>query len=324
MDTGTHLLMGLGLGGLALNDPQLAAHTAGPWAVVVGTVLGSQAPDADSVFRLKSYSFHLRHHRGISHSIPFWFIWTALITALVAALFPDIPWTRVAPWIFLSVVLHVVTDLFNPYGTQGFWPFSRKWIAWNVIHIIDPVIFLSHLAAIALWALGLARPGPLFALLYAGLIVYFAWRTVEHRIISRRLPELDPGHRQEHRYALLPTLSLWRWNVVRESPDGEYAIGEYTWRNGLKWHQRLKSDAGPAVEAASRHPDVQTLLKLTPFACVQVHPKPWGFEVWWIDLRFPFRERYPFAAIVMLNRQGETLRSFVGWPSEKRLGADGG
>lgn len=324
MDTGTHLLMGLGVGGLALNDPQLAAHAAGPWAAVIGTVLGSQAPDADAALRLKSYSLYLRHHRGISHSVPFWFIWTALITALVAMLFPAVPWMRVAPWVFLSVVVHVVTDLFNPYGTQGFWPFSRRRIAWNVIHIIDPVIFLAHLAAIALWVLDLARPGPLFTWLYAGLAVYVVWRTLEHRRIVRRLPSLDPAHRPGDRYALLPTLSLRRWNVVRQSPGGEYGIGEYTRRNGLKWHYRLKSHEGPEVEAASRHPDVQTLLKLTPFACVQVHPQPWGYEVWWIDLRFPYRKHDPFAAIVMLNREGEPVRSFVGWPGDKHLAAGNG
>jgi inner membrane protein len=326
MDTGTHLLFGLGLGGLALNDPFLAEHPSGQWAVVVGTVLGSQAPDADILLKLRSYPVYLRHHRGISHSVPFLFVWTGLITAFVAVLFPDVPWQRVAPWILLATAVHVATDLFNPYGTQGFWPFSRKWIAWSAIHIIDPVVFGAHLAAIALWVAGgdRLRPGALFAVMYILLALYFAWRTLERGLISRRLPALDLSRRPGDRYALLPTLALRRWSVLRESDDGLYAIGEWTPSGGLKWLDVLKSHNGPQVDAASRHPDVQTLLKLTPFACVQVHPRDWGYEVRWIDLRFPAQRQNPFAAIVMLDKKGEPLRSHIGWLNGKKFAGGGG
>ncbi|HEY8528271.1 MAG TPA: metal-dependent hydrolase [Paenibacillaceae bacterium] len=326
MDTGTHLLFGLGLGGLALIDPYLAEHPSGQWAVMIGTVLGSQAPDADIVLKLKSYPVYLRHHRGISHSVPFLFVWTGLITAVVAALFPEVPWQRTAPWILLATAVHVATDLFNPYGTQGFWPFSRKWIAWSAVHIIDPVVFTAHLAAIALWMFGgtRVRPGALFAVLYAALALYFIWRVLERRRIGRRLPAQDPSHRPGDRYALLPTFSLGRWSVLKESEGGVYAIGEWTPSGGLKWHEVLRSHNGPQVDAASRHPDVQTLLRLTPFACVQVHPRDWGYEVRWIDLRFPARRQDPFAAIVLLDKRGVPFRSHIGWLNGKSFAGGGG
>jgi len=45
MDTGTHFAMGIGLFGLAHLDPAVASHPVTAQAVLLGTVLGSQAPD---------------------------------------------------------------------------------------------------------------------------------------------------------------------------------------------------------------------------------------------------------------------------------------
>jgi len=152
MDSGTHLVFGLGLGGLALTDPVISSHPYGPVAVLIGTVLGSQAPDADTVLRFKSNADYIRNHRGLSHSLPALACWAALLTLILSLAFRTVPWTHLLLWILIAVLVHVATDLFNSYGTQAFRPFTRKWIAWNVIHIFDPAIFLSHLAAILLWA----------------------------------------------------------------------------------------------------------------------------------------------------------------------------
>lgn len=69
MDTGTHLIMGIGLGGLAAIDPVVAANPAIHTAVLLGTVIGSQAPDLDGLLRLKGNAIYIRNHRGISHSL---------------------------------------------------------------------------------------------------------------------------------------------------------------------------------------------------------------------------------------------------------------
>ncbi|MCY7585805.1 hypothetical protein MH131_18875, partial [Bacillus safensis] len=45
MDTGTHVVMGISLGGLALLDPAVSADPHMAHAVMIATIAGSQAPD---------------------------------------------------------------------------------------------------------------------------------------------------------------------------------------------------------------------------------------------------------------------------------------
>ncbi|MBB6730711.1 metal-dependent hydrolase [Cohnella zeiphila] len=318
MDSGTHLVFGLGLGGLALTDPVISSHPYGPLAVLIGTVLGSQAPDADTVLRFKSNADYIKNHRGLSHSLPALAGWTALLTVILSLSFRTVPWTHLMLWILLAVLVHVATDLFNSYGTQAFRPFTSKWIAWNIIHIFDPVIFLSHIAAILLWMTGWAEPRVIFPVLYSLLALYYGWRTLVHRRLAAKLPGTDPDRREGDRYTLLPTLSLSRWNVVRQSSDCRYGIGE--WDSGkLVWLETTKCDDDPAVDASKRTKEVQAFLNVTPFPCAQVKPKSWGYEVRWVDIRYRHRRQYPFVAVVMMDANLAPLQSYVGWLSDDRL-----
>ena len=51
MDTGTHVVMGVGLAGLATLDPVVANDPVLFGSVFVGTMLGSQAPDFDTILK---------------------------------------------------------------------------------------------------------------------------------------------------------------------------------------------------------------------------------------------------------------------------------
>lgn len=79
MDTATHLVMGIGLAGLSFVDPVVASDPKLAGAVMLATILGSQAPDADTALRLKDNAIYIRNHRGITHSLPFLILWPALI-----------------------------------------------------------------------------------------------------------------------------------------------------------------------------------------------------------------------------------------------------
>ncbi|MFC5702886.1 metal-dependent hydrolase [Cohnella faecalis] len=318
MDTGTHFVFGLGLGGLAMTDPVIASHPYGPIAVLIGTVIGSNAPDSDSLLRFKSNADYIKNHRGLSHSFPAIVGWTGLITVALSLAFRSIPWWHIGFWVLLSVVVHVFVDLFNSYGTQAYRPVSKQWVAWNIIHIFDPFIFSAHLLAIFMWITGAADPKVVFPVLYALLAVYYGWRTLVHRRLSRQVPSRDAKRRKGDRYTLLPTLSLYRWNVVRLSEDGTYGVGE--WHNRrLQWFDVLKCDVHPAVEASKQHPDVKAFLSVTPFPCGHVKPHTWGYEVRWIDIRYRYRKQYPFVAVVMMDLSYAPLQSYVGWLSDERL-----
>lgn len=318
MDTGTHFVIGLGLAGLAYIDPVVAADSTVATAVLIGTVLGSQAPDTDGLLRLRGNAVYIKNHRGLSHSLPAVALWTVAITLLLALIFPGLPLLHVGLWVFIAVGFHVFSDLFNTYGTQAARPFTEKWIGWNVIHIFDPIIFCSHLVAIFLWSVGLAEPAFLFSVLYLFLAFYYVWRTTIHYMLEKRLPRHDPLFVPGCRYYLIPTVSLYHWNIVRRNVDGSYRLGE--WRNHqLSWIDEVHGDQHPAVEASRKQADIAAFLYYSSFALAEVRDHPGGYEVRWVDVRYRHRKQYPFIAVAVLDHQYRPIDSYVGWVSDSRL-----
>ncbi|MFD1956230.1 metal-dependent hydrolase [Paenibacillus thailandensis] len=319
MDSGTHFIMGIGIGGLAMIDPVVAASPAVSTAVLIGTIAGSEAPDLDSLLRFRGNAVYIRNHRGLSHSIPAIAIWTVLITGVLQLFYRgSLPWLHVGGWVLLSVVIHVLTDLFNAYGTQAMRPFNDKWISWNVIHIFDPIIFTTHLVAILLWATGAARPQIVFPLLYLFLAVYFVWRTLSSRSLLKRLPVLDPLPFEPSRYFLFPTISLNQWHIVKKIGDGSFMIGKLM-NEKVAWLDHVECSSHPAVERSKHDPSVRSFLYLTKFACAETVEHDWGYEVRWADVRYLHRKQFPFVAVLLMNKQFETVGSYVGWQSTDRL-----
>ncbi|WP_426451630.1 metal-dependent hydrolase [Paenibacillus sp. S-38] len=319
MDTGTHLVIGFGLAGLAYIDPVVAADPAVSTAVLFGTVAGSQAPDADTLLRLRGNAVYVRNHRGLSHSLPALALWTLLIAGILRLSFGELPMLHVTAWVFGAVAFHVFTDLFNTYGTQALRPISERWVSWNIIHIFDPFIFLSHVLAIFLWSLKLARPEMLFPLLYAVIGFYYLWRSWLHHHLEKNLYQKDIGYEPGDRYTLIPTVHPYHWQIVKRKELGGYELGEY--RNGtIKWVDRIHCQAHPAVDASKNHPNVQALLYFSSYACAEVREKPWGYEVVWTDVRYRHRKNYPFVAVLLMDHAYHPLDSYVGWVSETNLG----
>lgn len=319
MDTGTHLVIGIGLAGLAMIDPVVAAHPSVHTAVLLGTIAGSQAPDLDGLLRIKGNACYIRNHRGISHSLPAIAIWTILITGLLQLIYKgSLPWLHIGGWVLLAVCLHVFTDLFNAYGTQAMRPFSDKWISWNIIHTFDPVIFLIHVIAILLWAGGLVNPALMFPILYIFIAFYFVWRTITSRKIMRALPVIDNEHREGDHYIAIPTISLSIWNIVKQVKDGSFVIGNLR-NGGIRWLDRVSCSDHPAVEKSRNDPAIRSFLYFTRFACADVKEHSWGYEVRWSDVRYRHRKQYPFVGVLLMNKQYETVGSYVGWLSDERL-----
>jgi len=91
MDTSTHITMGFGLAGLAYLDPNVATNPELATAVMIGTVIGSNAPDFDYTIKiLKGNGMYTEHHRGLSHSLPAIIIWPILIAYIIFVLFNQI------------------------------------------------------------------------------------------------------------------------------------------------------------------------------------------------------------------------------------------
>lgn len=319
MDTATHFAYGIGLAGLAHIDPNVTADVWTTAAVSVGTILGSQAPDADTLYRFHSNEKYVRNHRGLSHSVPAWFVWTLAISAGICLAFPGVNFFTVACWVMIAVLVHVATDLFNAYGTQAFRPFTKRWIRWNVIHIFDPFTFGAHVAAIVLWISGLVQPQTVFPVLYGILALYFVWRTLVHRRVERSCPSLDKTGLPGDSYTALPTVHWNVWNIVRRRGENQYAVGTWSKDAGLIWNGLLVSRTSPEIEASREHPAVASFLSFCPFPCADAERQGTDVIVRWVDVRYQYRKQFPFVAVVKYNGNMEPVFSFVGWISDEKL-----
>ncbi|WP_342526128.1 metal-dependent hydrolase [Chryseomicrobium sp. FSL W7-1435] len=310
MDTGTHIVMGIALGGLATIDPVVANHSVTFTAVLAGTIIGSQAPDIDTVLKLRNNAVYIRHHRGATHSIPSVVAWPLLITLGLSFIFPSADMMHVWLWTFLAVFLHVFVDIFNSYGTQALRPISNQWVALGVINTFDPIIFGIHVIGLLLWALG-ANPVPTFLIMYAIIIVYYVIRfQVQHAVrhaVKLKIPNAE-------RIIIAPTMRFYQWRIA--AIDGNhYYVGRAYGRNITIYDkfERQPLPENKIVQAALKDKNIDAFLSFSPIYRWEITRHDALHEVRFIDLRYRSNDYYPFVAVAHLNDELEIVNSYTGW-----------
>src|SRR5690606_2960152 len=223
MDTGTHIVMGIALGGLAMADSAVAGSTITTTAVIAGTIIGSQAPDIDTVLKLRDNAVYIRHHRGVTHSIPAVLLWPILISGALWLIFPEANLLHLWLWTFLAVFLHVFVDIFNSYGTQALRPISNKWVALGVINTFDPIIFGAHLFALMCWAFG-ANPVWTMAILYIILFFYYVARFAVQHAVKKAVQHTIPGTTN---IIVAPTMRFFQWRIAADTATHHYVGRAY-------------------------------------------------------------------------------------------------
>jgi inner membrane protein len=315
LDTGTHFIMGIGLAGLAQLDPVVAGTPGMSEAVMIATILSSQVPDLDTLYRIKGNSFYIRNHRGASHSLPALPIYGLGSTILISFLYTDIPLFHIFLWSMIAVLIHVFTDLLNGYGTKAFLPFTDKWVSWNVLPIFDAFIFTSHLAGILLWFLGFS-PGPLFAGIYGLIALYILWRMKIKKRMQIIVKRSILGDGELH---LFPNIHPYQWNYIHYNKE-RIKIGEVRNQTVL-WEEMLSIDQmnHPAVETAKQDPHIQNFLHFSRFAYMEFWEREFGYEVRWVDLRYRNKRNMPLLAVIYLNKNYQMIDRYVGWKKEENV-----
>ena len=190
MEPVTHFLFGANMGRAGLNRKTALATAT--------LTLAAEAPDLDVFSRFGGSAFALNHHRGFTHS----FLGVPLVAAAVVAFMygiwrlrgrktrdPNLPprWGLLFVYACLAGLSHILLDYTTAYGVRPFWPFSERWISWDIVYIIEPVLLVVLI-------LGLAVPA-LFSL-------------VNQEISSGRKDKHPPG-RVAATVALLATFAFW-------------------------------------------------------------------------------------------------------------------
>lgn len=314
MDTGSHLLFGVTLAGASLAIPAVAAEPSLLHAIAVATVLGSHAPDFDTVARLRGQTTYLRVHRGITHSLPAPLVWAIAIGWPSAILFGQMAHVGlIVLWTLLAVLFHIGLDLFNGYGVQCLRPFSRRWLHLDSLCLFDPYLFAGHAAAALLWLTGaVPAAGMMFIAVYALTLLYIGWRLVER---FRKQRQLQKHFGEGKKISLLPHLSGRSWQFVANGPEA-YETGTVDSR-GIHVDETIakascSSGTEPAM-AAMGTDGVRTFLSFATNVHVQVLEKLDGYVVTWRDVRFSYKHKMPYSAAVTLDRQLNVQSSTLGW-----------
>lgn len=310
MDTGTHIVMGIALGGLATIDPAVQNDPTLFTAVLAGTVIGSHAPDFDTIFKLRNNATYIRHHRGASHSLPAIILWGFIVSGIIFLFVPEVNFFHLWLWTFIAVCLHVFVDLFNAYGTQAFRPFTSKWIALGFINTFDPYIFGLNVVFIIAWILG-ANPGITWAIIYAVIVLYYIKRYLDKREIREKIKEFYPNAIQ---IVTSPTMKQNYWRVAI-STNNRFYVG--TVENGhieiIDEFEKVPLPDTPVMEAAKKDKNIASFLNFSPVYRWEITEFETFIEVRFIDLRYRSKGYYPFVAVVQLDRRLDIISSYAGW-----------
>lgn len=310
MDTGTHFVMGIALGGFALVDPVVSNDAITAQSVLIAAVVGSQIPDIDTVLKLRNNAVYIRNHRGITHSFPAVLLWPIVIAMTLYSIFPESNLLHLWLWSFIAVALHVFVDIFNAYGTQALRPFSSKWVALGWINTFDPFIFSIHVVGILLWLLG-GDPRIIFTAVYIILIVYYLYRFAIRKAVINSIKRLIPDAEQ---VILNPTIKFFQWRVAVIAKDKFYVARAYK-RNIvlLDEFKRVPLPDNPMMDVAIMDKNIQAFLSFSPVYRWEIEEEPSHIEVRFIDLRYRSKDHYPFFAIVKMDYNLNVLSSYTGW-----------
>lgn len=168
---------------------------------------------------------------------------------------PEALFWWIALW-FAVLFTHPLLDIFTPYGTLFFWPFSDWRVALHGVPIIDPFYSLTLIAALGLgvyWRKKLLRGtvAAAIALLISTAYLFYGWHLNESAksVVYASLSETQQA---ESRIAVYPTMFQVYYRRVVVQQDDEIRVGFMTmWKPDapIRWETPFRSAQGPEVDA---------------------------------------------------------------------------
>lgn len=264
MDTLTHLALGATIGEAMLG--RRAGGRAMAWGAAAGTM-----PDVDVLIgALLPELQEVALHRGYTHSLVFAFVAAPMVAMLPARWHArtGVSWRSWAALILVSILAHILVDLFNTYGVRPFLPFSNEPLAVASVAIVDPLFTLPLLGAL-LGSLVLRRQARMRQAAACGALFLCA-SYLSLTLVSKSVAEsaFQEGFQRAglapERILVKPTLfNNVLWRAIAEV-EGGYHVAFYSHLDGgppesFRWfpHRRDQLETKADTEA------VQTLEWLT-------------------------------------------------------------
>jgi inner membrane protein len=328
MDNLTHTLTGIALAQAGLKRKTRFAL----WAFIIG----SNLPDADVVSAFGGSAAYLNYHRGITHSLVGLSTLAAVLALLIYVLGRPAAPKKNAPalslkWLFIvcwiSTACHVLMDYTNSYGIRPFLPFSGRWLALDIMPIVDPYVL-----ALLVLGLGVAsvlrlvseevgvkkcgsgggiRAGAIFSL--CGILAIAGVRALAHHRALGMLNANDYGQEAPVRVGAFPSaVNPFEWTGLVETPSSYYVLAVNALAGGVDLDQAEplhKPGPSKALTAAQDASTAKVFLKFARFPWATVLGTEDGYTVYIRDLRFgtPMSSHWNFVVEVQLDRSLRVL-----------------
>jgi len=329
LDPLTHLLTGACLGRSGFN--RKSALT------TLTMVLAAEAADVDVVWALKSSTAGLQHHRGITHSfvgVPF----VAAAVLVLVYIVHRVSRRRARPgegtqlsvrWGYLylfagfAALSHLPLDYSTAYGIRLLEPVNYRWYSWDIVYILDPLIWLVLIAGLALPALlglinqeiGARSKGPhgRAAAIVALVVLLLIWgvRDNQHRRALNAMNSFLYHQAVPLRVAAYPyIINPFRWHGVVETADFFETVPVNSLGPEIDESQArifYKPDETDLTRAAKSSYFGRVYLDWAVFPYVQTQELQGavrGFLVDFHDLRYTYsdlRDRTPLGGYVVLS-----------------------
>jgi inner membrane protein len=335
MDNLTHSLTAVALSQAGLNrKTRFATFT---------LIVGANLPDIDLVATFGGAATYLKYHRGITHSIMGAAVLATALGALVYFLGRkappakkagppvDLRWLMIIAWIALGS--HVLMDFTNSYGIRPFMPFSARWYAWDIMSIIDLLLWAILILGLALPPLfrliseevGAAktkpRGGAIFAL--CAMVALWGVRDLAHRRVLGFLNSHIYGQENPSQVGAFPSeIDPFSWRGVVETGSAYYLLPANALDSDVDSEHatvRHKPDPSPELTAAMKTRTAQIFLDFARFPWPNVEDSDNGFYVSITDLRYSptANQRRAFVVEVELDKDLRVLSesfSFIAKP----------
>jgi inner membrane protein len=331
----THFLTGACISRAGLNRKTALA--------TVTLVLAAEAPDLDVLGYFKGPVYGFAHHRGITHTLVGVPAMAVVVVAVVWGVYSLRHWRRRAPvaprWGLLfwfaciGGLSHILLDFTNNYGVRPFSPFYPRWYSWDIVFIVEPVmwgILIAGLMLPSLFALiheeiGVRKRGPrgqIGAILaLAGMLAVWGVRDFEHRhalaAMQARLYEgAVPVRLSAYPYPVNP----FRWMGVVETKNFFQAMHVNSFAPEVDSDNEAKTyykpEETPATLAAKNSYLGRVYLDWAHYPLTETEKleNPPGYVVHFYDLRFMYPERRerPLSSRVVLNDKLQVVGEYMG------------
>ena len=224
MDSLTQIVLGAAVGEAVCGKK--IGNKALLWGAIAGTI-----PDLDVLASpWLGVVAELSWHRSLTHSLLFALLAAPLFAYLLKKIYPS-GRADYKDWFwlfFLGFVTHSLLDCCTTWGTQLFWPFSTRGIAFYNVFVIDPFYTVPFLTFL-IWAATKDKKDPLrqrlntlgLLISSAYLVFTFAAKTMANQAFEESMKR--QGIRYEE-YISKPTpFNAILWAASVKTPDGYYS-----------------------------------------------------------------------------------------------------